>query len=74
MQQLQADIELALAHIEQVEELIKQQQARIDRLREEGLSAKNGELLLAALVKSHDMLKQHLAHLRRLQLVPQRSE
>ena len=73
MKRLQADIELALAHIQQVEKLIANQQERIERLREEGLSAKNGELLLAALIKSHDLLKQHLEHLKRLEMFPQGS-
>lgn len=69
MEQLQADLQLALAHVREVEALIADQRATISKLKELGSSADKEELLLAALLKSHELLARHLDHVHRLALV-----
>ena len=68
MKQLQADLQLALAHVRGVERLIADQQARISKLKAEGFFHDKEEVLLASLLKSHEMLVKHLDHIQRLGL------
>jgi hypothetical protein len=66
---LQADLQLALAHVRGVERLIADQRAAISKLKEQGASHDKEEVLLASLLKSHEMLVRHLDHIQRLGLM-----
>jgi uncharacterized protein YydD (DUF2326 family) len=62
MEIAQAELELAIFHLKQVEERISQQREKIARLRADGLSADIEEKQLGRLIRSLDVLKTHLAN------------
>jgi hypothetical protein len=70
MEDREADLRLAMAHVREVEVLIADQRSRLEKLREQGSSTDTAERLLAAFLRSHDLLMKHLAHVRRLRRVP----
>lgn len=61
MEQHQADLELALLHIKQVEQRVADQYVRVQRLRRMGSDTKLAEDLLQTLQDSLALLKKHLA-------------
>lgn len=63
VKQLQADIELALIHIRQVEQCVAEQSQRIVRLKAVGGSTEIAEDFLKTLQQSLALLKQHLARI-----------
>lgn len=63
MEQHQADLELALLHIKQVEQRVADQYVRVQRLRRMGASTEIAEDLLRTLQQSLILLKAHLAHI-----------
>jgi hypothetical protein len=62
MEIAQAELELAICHLKQVEVRTSQQRERIARLRAEGLSADIEEKQLGRLIRSLEVLKTHLAN------------
>jgi len=63
MEHVQADLELALLHIKQVEQRVADQYVRIERLRRLGSSTELAEDLLVTLQRSLELLKTHLARI-----------
>ena len=61
MEQHQADLELALLHIKQVEQRVADQYVRLERLRRIGAPPRIAEDLLQTLQDSLALLKKHLA-------------
>jgi hypothetical protein len=70
MNDREADLRLAMAHVREVEVCIAEQRSRIEKLREQGSSTDTAQRVLTALLRSHDLLVKHLAHVRRLRLFP----
>lgn len=63
MEHVQADLELALLHIKQVEQRVADQYVRIERLRRIGSTTELAEDLLVTLQRSLELLKMHLARI-----------
>jgi len=61
MQNYQADLELSLLHIKQLEQRIADQQARIEYLRKIGASTELADQLLRSLQETLGLIKQHVA-------------
>jgi uncharacterized small protein (DUF1192 family) len=61
MEIAQAELELAIHHLKQVEERIALHREKIARMRADGLSPRIEEDRLAALLRSLEVLKTHLA-------------
>jgi hypothetical protein len=62
MEIAQAELELAICHLKQVEVRISQKREKIARLRADGLSADIEEKQLGRLIGSLEVLKTHLAN------------
>jgi predicted nucleic acid-binding Zn-ribbon protein len=58
----QAELELAIHHLKQVEERISAQREKIARMRADGLSPETEEKRLGALLRSLETVKTHLAN------------
>lgn len=63
MEQGQADLELAILHVKQLETRISQQRAKITRIHAEGLATDLEQEQLAALLRALEIVKAHLAGL-----------
>lgn len=63
MEQFNADLELALLHIKQVEQRVADQYVRVERLRHMGAPTEFAEDLLKTLRHSLELLKKHLARI-----------
>ncbi len=63
MEHFNADLELALLHIKQVEQRVADQYVRVDRLRRMGAPTELAEDLLKTLQHSLELLKEHLARI-----------
>lgn len=63
MGMIQADLELALLHLQQLEQRIAEQRARIARLREAGGSTENAEDFLRTLLETLELVKLHVARI-----------
>jgi hypothetical protein len=61
MEIAQAELELAIRHLKQVEERVSRQREKIAHLRADGLSPEIEEKQLGCLIRSLDVLKTHLA-------------
>jgi hypothetical protein len=61
MERAQAELELAIQHLKQVEERISVHREKIARMRADGLSPEVEEKALASLLRSLEVLKTHLA-------------
>jgi hypothetical protein len=64
------ELELAVAHVQELEALISEQRARIKRLKQLGASTTVAESLLAALQDSLARLDQHLIFVLNSVVVP----
>jgi hypothetical protein len=62
MEVAQAELELAIRHLKQVEERVSLQRKKIARLRADGLSPELEEDRLGGLIRSLEVLKTHLAN------------
>jgi hypothetical protein len=62
MERAQAELELAIRHLKQVEERVSLQREKIARMRADGLSPEAEEGRLGSLLRSLEVLKAHLAN------------
>jgi hypothetical protein len=62
MERAQAELELAIRHLKQVEERVSLQREKIARMRAEGLSPEPEEERLETLLRALEGLKTHLAN------------
>ena len=60
MENFQADVDLALHHLAQVEKRIREQRDRVETLRSSGASTENAEDLLVTLIEARNLLNRHL--------------
>jgi hypothetical protein len=59
-----ADLELALLHLNQVEQRIVEQRHRVAYLQSQNQSTRHAEDLLATLIEAHTILNRHVARVR----------
>jgi len=62
MERAQAELELAIRHLKQVEERVILQREKIARMRSDGQSPTVEEERLGSLLRSLEVLKTHLAN------------
>jgi hypothetical protein len=63
MEQFQADLELALLHLRQLEIRIAEQRCRIAQIQESGASTTTAEEFLSVLQQNAELVRRHIARI-----------